>query len=76
MAYSKKKKMEELDKMKQKILKRTLPYMVEDSGATLSCRQIGDLFIAIGIPTTKTFYTPLDRMTQVMETAQLHTQVR
>ena len=60
MAYSKKKKMEELDKMKQKILKRTLPYMVEDSGATLSC----------------TFYTPLDRMTQVMETAQLHTQVR
>ena len=69
MACSKRKKKEELKKIKQGILKETLPYMVADSGAPSTCGQTGDPFITTGKPSTKSFHTLSSQVAQVMEEA-------
>ena len=74
--FSKRKKKEEAKLIKQKVLKGILPYMVADSGATLSCGQTGDPFIKMGKQSTKPFHTPFGQVTNAMEEAQVHRNVR
>ena len=74
--YNRKKKQWELNNTKQKVLSGQIPYMVADSGATLSCRRTRDPFTRMGQPLTKRFNTPFGQMVQATETAHLHHQVQ
>ena len=73
---SKWKKKEELEEIKKNILNGKLLNVVADSEATSSCVQVGDLFIATGKPSTKTFHTLFRQVAWTAEAAQLHILVR
>ena len=74
--YIIKKKQEELNKIKQKVLNRQITYMVADSGATSSCGRMSNPFIRIGQPSTNRFHTPFRQMAQATEIEHLHLQVQ
>ena len=75
-AYNKKKKEQEDQETRQKILKGLIPYMVADSGATSSCGRPSNQFIKTGKPSTKKFHTPFGQVAQATKTEQQQHQMR
>ena len=74
--HSKKQKEKETNRIKQKVQSEKIQPILGDSGASSTHGRINNLFIQMGLPSTKTSQTPLVQVAQASEQAKLIHKVR